>query len=65
MAEEWLMVVDGAGKVEKMEVKGGDGLSCLKATQKLEKLLGNVTKRQMKAESHKTQNVAEKLKVGK
>lgn len=65
MAEELHMTVDEKGRIEKLEVKGGDGMSCLKLTQGMEKLLGNVTSRQMKAEAHKAQNVAEKLKVGK
>ena len=65
MAEEWHITVNKSGQIEKLEVKGGDGLSCLKATQKMEQLLGTAKNRQMKVEAHKTQNVAEQVKVGK
>lgn len=67
MAEEgWEMTVNKDGKIEKLEVKGGDGKTCLLETAGLEKLLGTVTNRQMKPEAHnKTTSAAEKVKVGK
>lgn len=65
MAEEWILTVDNkSGKIEKLEVKGAVGRSCLQETEALEKQLGTVTNRTMKAESRQ-QTVQEKVKLGK
>lgn len=64
MAERYIdVVVDDDGKVT-IEAHGFTGGACLKETAEIEKALGKVTKRTMKAESRDVK-VADKAKIGK
>lgn len=51
---------DGTTKVE---AKGFSGTSCLKTTEAIEKALGTVKDRKMKAEYHDPLKVAETVKI--
>ena len=56
--------VDTKG-ISKIEVKGGDGDNCLKATKDLEEAMGKVTKRVMKPEGLKQSHAGQQVKLGK
>lgn len=64
MSEKYIdVIVDDNGKVT-IEAHGFTGGACLKETAALEKALGKVTKRSMKAEAQ-TAKVADKAIIGK